>query len=502
MHVYGFDENGQRVQRSYRGSGPLGTGEFWTITIPGDTVYFEYYVPNDGSLSDDDLPFSIDAIIHNYIDPIRRKSQDSRFLKVGNCHNDICTTPSWQTSANGVVGISTVGGSAGLWCTGALLGTEEGDDTPYVLTAYHCIGSEAEANAAEFHWFYQRNSCSTGVPSPDRAVSSYSTLVSGMDQNRLSDYALLMVFEALPSGVTYLGWTTAEEDEFNVAGIHHPDGSHKRISFGRKDRDALQNYHIVTWRDGVTEPGSSGSPLFATRGGQHYVVGQLYGGYASCTNPTGIDYYGSFAQTYTQIEPFLRQGADDNFEGNDSSSTALALDSAGTIDDLIVKSTNEDWFSIDLNAGEEVVIQTSFKHSFGDVDLQLRSAGQLVAEAGSSTDNEEIRYRNRSSSRATVQLRVFLYSGQRNRYTLSINGVAREPEKVQLIAPSGSINSAIPTFRWRAISVATQYHIWVNDASGNRVNRWVSANAANCSNGTCEYASPVTLSRGAGDNGG
>jgi len=48
----------------------------------------------------------------------------------------------------------------------------------------------------------------------------------------------------------------------------------------------------VNWSQGVTEDGSSGSPLFDQN---HHVVGNLSGGFSSCGNPTAVDYYGRLA---------------------------------------------------------------------------------------------------------------------------------------------------------------------------------------------------------------
>jgi hypothetical protein len=49
---------------------------------------------------------------------------------------------------------------------------------------------------------------------------------------------------------------------------------------------------------GVTEGGSSGSPIFNDQG---LIVGQLTGGEASCSNLTGPDYYGKFSHSWDQI---------------------------------------------------------------------------------------------------------------------------------------------------------------------------------------------------------
>ena len=50
---------------------------------------------------------------------------------------------------------------------------------------------------------------------------------------------------------------------------------------------------------GTTEGGSSGSGLFRTIGSTRYVVGQLFGGDASCSNREGGDAYGRFDLAYS-----------------------------------------------------------------------------------------------------------------------------------------------------------------------------------------------------------
>jgi hypothetical protein len=57
---------------------------------------------------------------------------------------------------------------------------------------------------------------------------------------------------------------------------------------------------IDQWEHGVTEPGSSGSPLFDNN---HRIIGQLYGGAAACAgdviNNGQLDYYGRINESYT-----------------------------------------------------------------------------------------------------------------------------------------------------------------------------------------------------------
>jgi PKD repeat protein len=87
-------------------------------------------------------------------------------------------------------------------------------------------------------------------------------------------------------------------------GIHHPSGDIKKICLDSNALSAAtwssaQCWRVANWDLGVTEPGSSGSPLFDRN---KRVVGQLYGGSAACsgTNDNNQpDYYGRFSVSWT-----------------------------------------------------------------------------------------------------------------------------------------------------------------------------------------------------------
>jgi hypothetical protein len=83
-----------------------------------------------------------------------------------------------------------------------------------------------------------------------------------------------------------------------LVGIHHPSGDQKKISQTTSTTSAAtyldraswatSNTHIkVTWAQGTTEGGSSGSAVFNPEG---RIVGQLHGGYASCSARTSPDW--------------------------------------------------------------------------------------------------------------------------------------------------------------------------------------------------------------------
>src|SRR5437867_3735710 len=74
------------------------------------------------------------------------------------------------------------------------------------------------------------------------------------------------------------------------------------------------------------------------------------------------------------------------------------------------------------------------------------------------------------------------------------------PGAATLVAPSGSIATATPTFSWNAVALATQYLLWVDDSSGGRIRTTHTAAQAGCASGTgtCSMVSGATLNPGAG----
>jgi len=135
---------------------------------------------------------------------------------------------------------------------------------------------------------YDSPSCSNQNGPTNMTVSGSSLLVNSAS----SDVALLILNETPPESynVHYAGWDVSGNTPNIPVGIHHPSGDIKKISFDYDNASNSGNFwDIDSWDDGTTEPGSSGSPLFD--GISHRIIGQLYGGVASCTN-FGYDTYG------------------------------------------------------------------------------------------------------------------------------------------------------------------------------------------------------------------
>jgi len=74
--------------------------------------------------------------------------------------------------------------------------------------------------------------------------------------------------------------------------------------------------------------------------------------------------------------------------------------------------------------------------------------------------------------------------------------VGAAPPASTLISPSGSISNYTPTYRWNSASGATQYYLWVNGPSGNRIKAWYTASAVGCAGGGVCSVTPATILTG------
>jgi hypothetical protein len=282
----------------------LGAGsETWTETVLGSNVVIECQVPPEAAPAA--VSFTVREISHIY------QPLTSVITPNTACENDVTCYPAWANAAAGVARIEFIDSGSAYVCTGCLLNTSPATYEPYFLTANHCIGNQTVASTLELWWFYQTSVCNGQAPS----LNSVPHTAGGADflaGSSVNDFTFLHLRQAAPAGARYLGWsTTALDSGVAVTAIHHPGGDIKRISFGNQ-YGGDPNFWYVRWNNGVTEPGSSGSPLFNAN---QQVVGQLWGGSSGCTNLSGVDQFGRFDQTYNSIAQWLYPPVNDLCSG-------------------------------------------------------------------------------------------------------------------------------------------------------------------------------------------
>jgi lysyl endopeptidase len=267
----------------------------WTETVFNQTAVLECQVPPEVDPSN--ISLSVTALSHLYRSPFYPQ-------KSPGCEPEVACYPAWMDDAEGVAEIDFIDSGTEYVCTGCLLNdTVPSTTIDYFLTANHCVGNQTVASTLEAIWFYQADSCHGPVPDRNSVphTSGGAAFLDGSDQ---SDFTLLRLHQSPPDGVTYLGWTTALPSNETLTCIQHPEGLDKRISFGHKTDSGpgWEDFTGVRWSTGVTEPGSSGSPLLNA---SHQVIGQLYGGNSDCQRTFGVDIFGRFDLSYQMIQPWL-----------------------------------------------------------------------------------------------------------------------------------------------------------------------------------------------------
>ena len=110
---------------------------------------------------------------------------------------------------------------------------------------------------------------------------------------------------------------------------------------------------------------------------------------------------------------------DDGYEENDTCSAAVLI-APGAYPNLQVCSGDDDWFAVDLEAGDTVIITAYFTHALGDLDLELHdtNCGTWLDYSTSSTDDEQIVYTVDASG--TYNVWVYGYVGAENSYDLEV----------------------------------------------------------------------------------
>jgi uncharacterized protein (TIGR03437 family) len=187
-----------------------------------------------------------------------------------------------------------------------LVNNTKNDGTPYFLTAHHCLSrGQYFMSPPTVYWNY--NGGSTLPPPETRSVGAYL-----LDTGPASDFSLLRL-SYLPQGVRFAGWSAQRPAAAtSVVSIHHPQASYKRFSNGQtvsgctdEQPGADCNFVRVRWQGGITEPGSSGAPLFTGPPSDPRVVGLLSSGTSSCDNRSGYDLFGRFDLTFNAIAFYL-----------------------------------------------------------------------------------------------------------------------------------------------------------------------------------------------------
>ncbi|MEI6764652.1 MAG: T9SS type A sorting domain-containing protein [Bacteroidota bacterium] len=300
-------------------------GSFATEVLQGETAILEYFQPSDVQAKAR-MALSNVAYIYRGMESYLKAIAGS-----GSCEVNIACSEgtNWQDEKKGVLLIETVISGGTFLCSGSVMNNTKGDCTPYVLLADHCSYDAAYASAADmntwvFYFHYEATTCTGTAPSGVKSMTGCTLKAHDTygSNNSGSDFYLVQLKTAIPASnnAYFNGWSRSTSPSSSGVGIHHPAGDIKKISTYTSALTSISvggtgSHWEVTWAattngHGVTEGGSSGSPLFNSAG---LVIGTLTGGTSYCTTPNDPDYYGKFAQHWTsngttsakQLKPWL-----------------------------------------------------------------------------------------------------------------------------------------------------------------------------------------------------
>jgi lysyl endopeptidase len=326
MNVY--NASGKQLHTTLTAADVLEHGQQNMSLCFGDDMFIELREPLNTRPSE----ITIDRIMYGYrstgnpqVQLLKINDSDSCQVNVNCAEGD-----NWQDEKRGVARILVVNPQGQGYCSGSLVNNTALDCKPLFLTALHCgvDATTTDFNQWRFYFRYESPSCAN--PASEGTLANHfltgcvklaSSNDGGGDSG--SDFLLVHIgaFANEAATVTTLksanfnaywnGWDANNTAAPSGVGIHHPSGDIKKISTFTStlttsawNNNNLPSHWQVAWiattnGHGVTEGGSSGSPIFTGNGGNSRIVGTLTGGGSYCDATDQPDYYGKVSYHWT-----------------------------------------------------------------------------------------------------------------------------------------------------------------------------------------------------------
>lgn len=300
--LYVYDKEKPNEAMVFRHNDNPNGGAYSVEDLLGDNVVFEYVA----SKGNEKPRFHLLNIGYKYVDDNTGKMEGLNHLANKCMVNINCKEgDEWQDQKRGVLRLRMNRARGSALCSGTLINNTNNDKTPYVLTAQHCFENMTieEIENTEFFFDYEFPSCENSQNQPAYKYHKGAEVLVLNSKDGGSDGALLRITGEIPSDwdVFFNGWNRNNSVHATTSGavLHHPRGDVKKITLYDKsptsgkwnDNFSAETHWITVYSLGVTDEGSSGSPMFNQ---DKLVIGTLTGGYSSCSNLKGEDYYGKF----------------------------------------------------------------------------------------------------------------------------------------------------------------------------------------------------------------
>ncbi len=431
--IFIYTEDKTQLLGSFTHENASKTNSLGVGLIFSDKAIIEYHEPanmkGEGYLH-------INNVTHGYRDILVdvEREEKGAFGNSGDCNINVnCPTDidiDFQKRSVAIIVVNNNG-----VCSGAMVNNTLQDGTPFFLTANHCLPGNTNFTQNWIFYFNHETPGCSGNNGPTNQSISGGTLLSSNDE---SDFALLELNNTPPSSynVCYSGWdaTDSEGSVSSAYGIHHPSGDVKKICF-EEDAPYHQNlgsfvnqtWFIDQWEEGVTEGGSSGSPLFNQNG---LLIGQLAGGQAACdgdVNNGSFDYYGRMGVSWT-------------FGNSPSNAIRFYLDQSGSGTLIVPNSCNTNLPDLNASLGSITGIPTAscelspFTSSVNVVNLGVETIEDMVLEVNLNGSIESVEWSGNLAPQEDifVSLGTFTPSDGANNFTVEIISLNGEEDTDEL----------------------------------------------------------------------
>lgn len=308
VHFGGTD----RRAYEYTAKDIIGTDNFWSPLIDGNTLYVEVVLPV--GVAPDTIRLAVPRISYFPLTTLqafyREGFGESYYRQV----DVICKsqTAALRDVSASVAKMSYTKRDGNTYaCTGTLLDNNNQPKRHLFLTAKHCISDQATANSLETIWFYRQNRCGGNADSINPGVVRLSYGARLLLSHPVLDSTLLELNSRPPSGANYQGWNlNPMHFSYDVVAIHHPHTDVMKYAGGQIIQ-RLPNAHdagiVVAFGEGGIESGSSGSGLFKLGPSGYTLQGNLSGG-----SNGGLrtwfqqGHYADFSQFYPAAERYFQ----------------------------------------------------------------------------------------------------------------------------------------------------------------------------------------------------
>lgn len=449
----------------------------------------EYYEPasvrNQGSIS-------VEYVSHAYRFVESRVKKDETIDKsAGSCNVNARCTPessSYTDQVHSVVRLLTSASGGSAFCTGSLVNNVRSDCRPFFLTANHCLDTDAASSYSTLtvQFNYESATCSGSTPISTSNIVTGATFRarSGGSSVSASDFNLFEMNSAIPTsyGAYFAGWDASGTASPNGVTIHHPSGDIKKIST-YSATTTLTTYSGGTgtthWKaiwvpttngTGITEPGSSGSPLFNNVG---RIMGDLSGGpsYCGVSASNRYDYYGSFTYSWLnngatlnsrKLKPWLDPDNTGTLSIGGTYAPCSGFTLAAANDTLVLCQTDTNAMSISVSISGSSTVGLSLSGMPSGVSYAF-SPSSLTS---SGTSNLSIY--TAGTSPGVYTLTVTGTDGTASNTTTFYLSVSAASPSVLLLAPANGMSptSLTPTLSWSpGVSGAYSYQVQVSTDS-------------------------------------